>query len=288
MNALFLQPDNKLVAVGGSGADIALARYLTGLPGASGQLLNISTRLRVLREDRALIGGFIITGTEAKKVIIRALGPSLADSGVSGALQDPTLQLFGEKGSIAFNDNWKQDQEAAIKATGIPPSRAAEAAIVRTLAPGTYTVVVRGENDSVGVGLVEVYDLAQGAESELANISSRGFVDTGDNALIGGFIVGGNARVVIRALGPSLGDQGVAGALSDPTLELVDADGTTVRSNDNWKSDQQAELKAIGIEPTRDKEAALVQALPDGNYTAIVRGVNSTSGVGLVEVYNIQ
>jgi len=179
VNALVLQPDNKLVAVGGgSGADIALARYITGLPGASGQLLNIST-----------------------------LGPSLADSGVSGALQDPTLQLFGGEGSIAFNDNWKQDQEAAIKATGIPPSRATEAAIVRTLAPGTYTAVVRGKNDSVGVGLVEVYDLAQGAESELANISSRGFVDTGDNALIGGFIVGGNARVVIRALGPSLGDQ---------------------------------------------------------------------------------
>ncbi len=196
--------------------------------------------------------------------------------------------MFGEKGSIAFNDNWQQNQGGAIKATGIPPNRAAEAAIVRTLAPGNYTAVVKGKNDSVGVGLVEVYDLAQGAESELASISSRGFVDTGDNALIGGFIVGGDTSVVVRALGPSLGDQGVAGALSDPTLELVNADGMRVRSNNDWKSGQQAELIAIGIRPTRDKEAALVQALPVGNYTAIVRGVNNTSGVGLVKVYNIQ
>jgi len=212
----------------------------------------------------------------------------LAGSGVSGALQDPTLQLSGEKGSVAFNDNWQQNQEAAIKATGIPPSRAAEAAIVRTLAPGNYTAVVRGKNDSVGVGLVEVYDLAQGAQSELANISSRGFVDTGENVLIGGFIVSGNARVVVRALGPSLADQGVAGVLADPALALVNANGMTVRANDNWKSGQPAELTAIGIAPTRDKEAALVQALAAGSYTAIVRGVNNSTGVGLVEVYNIQ
>ena len=164
---------------------------------------------------------------------------------------------------------------------------------MRTLTPGNYTAVVRGKSDSVGIGLVEVYDLAQSAMSKLANISSRGFVDTGDNALIGGFIAGGfgggsNTKVVIRALGPSLGDQGVSGALNDPTLELKDGNGSTVRANDNWKSDQRGELEAIGIQPTRDAEAALVATLPAGNYTAIVRGVNDATGIGLVEIYNVE
>ncbi|MDQ6625159.1 MAG: hypothetical protein M3Y69_03315, partial [Verrucomicrobiota bacterium] len=252
-------------------------------------LLNISTRLKVLTDDKALIGGFIITGTEPKKVIIRGIGPSL--TGVPGALQDPTLELFDDKTSLATNDNWKQDQQAEIQASGVAPTKDAEAAIVRTLNPGNYTAVVRGKNNSVGIGVVEVYDLAQTAKAKLANISSRGFVDTGDNALIGGFIAGGsgggtNTKVVIRAIGPSLADAGVAGSLADPTLELKDANGSTVRGNDNWKDSQQAELEAIGIQPKKDAESALIATLPAGNYTAIVRGKGDTTGVGLVEVYN--
>lgn len=249
-------------------------------------LLNISTRLRVLTEDKALIGGFIITGSEPKKVIIRAIGPSL--SGIPGALQDPTLELFDDKGSLATNDDWKQDQDAEIRATGVAPTKDAEAAIVRTLNPGNYTAVVRGKNNSVGVGVVEVYDLSQTANAKLANISSRGFVDTGDNALIGGFIAGGTStKVVIRALGPSLGDVGIAGSLADPTVQLINANGSTVRANDDWKSDQQAQLEAIGIQPKKDAEAALVETLPAGNYTAIVRGKRDATGIGLVEVYNV-
>ncbi|MFN2509646.1 MAG: hypothetical protein ABR589_12845, partial [Chthoniobacterales bacterium] len=177
---------------------------------------------------------------------------------------------------------------AEIQASGVAPTNNAEAAIVRTLNPGNYTAVVRGKNNSVGIGVVEVYDLAQGAKAKLANISSRGFVDAGDNALIGGFFTGGTStKVVIRALGPSLGDLGVAGSLGDPTVQLVNSNGATVRFNDNWKSDQQAQLEAIGIQPKKDAEAALVETLPAGAYTAIVRGKGDTTGVGLVEVYNV-
>lgn len=253
------------------------------------QLLNISTRLRVLTGDSALIGGFIITGTEPKQVIIRALGPSLSSQGIEGVLRDPTLELFGANGSITKNDNWKDDQQAKIKATGIAPTKDAEAAIVRTLAPGNYTAIVSGKRGTTGIGLIEVYDLDQAAKSQLANISSRGIVDTGDDALIGGFIVGGGGAgttVVVRALGPSLEDQ-VTGELANPTLELKDANGTTVRANDDWKSDQQAELQAIGIQPKREVESALIETVAAGNYTAIVRGKGNSNGIGLVEVYDI-
>ena len=257
------------------------------LPG--GSLLNISTRLRVGTGENALIGGFIVTGNEPKKVIIRAIGPSLASQGVAGVLQDPTLELIDGAGTpIVSNDNWRSDQEAEIEATTIPPGNDAESAIVATLAPGAYTAVMRGAGESTGVGLVEVYDLAGAADSELANISSRGFVQTGEDVMIGGFIVGAGTRVIVRAIGPSLGNQGVAGALQDPTLQLVDANGTEVRANDNWKSDQQAEIEATGVPPNNDAESALVAALPAGNYTAVVRGTGETTGVGLVEVYNLQ
>jgi hypothetical protein len=264
------------------------------------QLLNISTRMRVLPGDKVLIGGFIITGTEPKNVIIRGIGPSLGTLGLSGVLADPTLELHQPDGTVVTNDNWKinaqtgQSQEVEIRATTIAPTDDLESAIVATLPPGNYSAVLAGKNQTSGIGVVEVYDLAQAANSKLANISSRGFVDTEDNVMIGGFIVGGGtgggiATVIVRALGPSVP---VPGALGDPTLELHDASGTILTSNDNWKtrpdgSSQQAEIEATTIPPSNDLDSALVANLPPGNYTAIVRGKNNTTGVGLVEVYQL-
>jgi hypothetical protein len=267
------------------------------------QLLNISTRMRVLTGEEVLIAGFIITGSDQKKVIIRGIGPSL--NGVGVTLADPTLELHQGNTTLATNDNWKindqtgQSQEADIRATTIPPTNDLESALVATLNPGAYTAILAGKNGGTGVGLVEVYDLAQAANSKLANISTRGFVDTGNNVMIGGLIVGGGsgggtAKVIVRALGPSLTGSGIAGALGDPTLELHDGSGTTLATNDNWKindqtgQSQQAEIEATTIPPTNDLESALVAILAPGNYTAIVRGAGDTTGVGLVEVYNLQ
>ena len=267
------------------------------------QLLNISTRMRVLTGDQVLIAGFIITGTDPKTVIIRGIGPSLTGVGVT--LSDPTLELH-QGSTVTTNDNWKindqtgQSQEADIRATTIPPTNDLESAIVATLTPGNYTAILAGKNGGTGVGLVEVYDLAQAANSKLANISSRGFVDTNDNVMIGGLIVGGtgggSAKVIVRAIGPSLSVNGtpVPGRLADPTLELHNASGTMIVTNDNWKIDdptgqsQEADIRATTVPPTNDLESAIVATLPPGNYTAIVHGKNNTTGVGLVEVYNLQ
>ena len=280
----FFDGDNNGSAI----VDIGAVEAFAPVAGNCGGLLNISTRLRVLTGENALIGGFIVTGTEPKRVLIRAIGPSLSSAGVQGALDDTTLELFAEGQSLALNDNWRDTQESEIADTTIPPSNDLESAIVRTLDPGAYTAVVRGKNDTTGIALIEAYDLAQGAQSTLANISSRGRVETGENVMIGGFIVSGGARVVVRAIGPSLAEAGVADALQDPTLQLVDANGTEVRANDNWRSDQQAELEAIGIQPSDDRESALIAELGAGNYTAVVSGVANGTGVGLVEVYNVQ
>jgi hypothetical protein len=265
------------------------------LPAPSPLLLNISTRLRVLTGDNVLIGGFIVTGTDPKKVIVRGLGPSLTSQGVPGALSDPTLELHdGTGATLATNDNWKDTQQSEIEATTIPPTNDLESAIVATLPANNaaYTAILRGKNDTTGIGLVEVYDLDQAANSQLANISTRGFVDTGDNVMIGGFIIGpSNAfsgKIVVRAIGPSLTNQGVANALQDPTLELHDGSGATIASNDNWKDTQQSDIEATTIPPTNDLESAIVATLTPGNYTAIVRGKNNTTGVALVEVYNLQ
>jgi hypothetical protein len=258
------------------------------------QLLNISTRMRVLTGNNVLIAGFIITGTDPKKVIIRGLGPSLTSVGVPGALSDPTLELHQGNSTLATNDNWKiddqtgQSQEATIRATTIPPSNDLESALVATLNPGAYTAILAGKNQGTGIGVVEVYDLNQSANSKLANISTRGFVDTGDNAMIGGFIVGGAgggaARVIVRGLGPSVP---VSGNLQDPVLELHNVNGTTIATDDNWKDSQQADIQATTIPPNNDLESAIVRTLVPGNYTAILRGVNNGTGIGLVEVYNL-
>jgi hypothetical protein len=273
---------------------LVLSNFVTKPPD---QLLNISTRMRVLTGDNVLIAGFIITGTDPKKVIIRGLGPSLGAVGVQGALTDTTLELHQGANTLATNDNWKiddqsgQSQEATIRATTIPPSNDLESALVTTLNPGQYTAVLAGKNQTIGIGVVEVYDLDQSANSKLANISSRGFVDTGDNAMIGGFIVGGAgggaARVIIRGLGASLGSVGVQGALTDTTLELHDNNGTTIATDDNWKDSQQGDIQATTIPPSNNLDAAIVRTLVPGNYTAVLRGVNNGTGIGLVEVYNL-
>jgi outer membrane protein assembly factor BamB len=259
---------------------------------ASGRLLNISTRGDVQAGDKALIGGFVLTGNTPKNIMIRAIGPSLRAAGLQNSLADPTLELYDRSGVlVATNDNWKENQ-TEIEATGIPPSNELESALVRSLSPGAYTAVVRGKDNSTGTGLVELYDLEQGADSMLANISTRGFVETGDNVMIAGFIAGGGgggaAKVLVRALGPSLGNFGVAGALQDPILELRDPNGALVASNDDWKTTQRTEIEATGIPPTNDAESATVNKLAPGPYTAIVRGKNNATGVALVEVYNIQ
>lgn len=257
------------------------------------QFMNISTRVLVGSGDNVAIAGFIVTGGDPKRVIIRAIGPSLRGAGISNALQDPTLELRGSSGSlIASNDNWKETQQAEIQDSGLAPADDRESAIVRTLLPGAYTAIVRGKNGASGIGLVEGYDLGPCAASIFANISTRGFVGTGDNAMIGGLIVGGNGGgvnvVVARALGPSLSNAGVQNALQDPILELRDQNGILIDSNDNWKDRQQALIEREDLAPADDRESALLDVLPAGAYTAIVRGKNDSTGVALVEFYNIR
>jgi hypothetical protein len=253
------------------------------------KLLNISTRMQVLTGENVLIAGFIITGTAPKQVLIRGLGPELP---VSGQLADPYLELHEGDNLLGSNNNWQDSQADQIRATGIPPTNDLESAIVATLMPGSYTAILSGKDSGTGIGQVEVYDLSQSASSQLANISTRGYVDTGDNVMIGGVIVssgpaGATARVLLRAIGPSLAATGVMNPLADPTLELHDSNGQTLATNDNWKDTQPADIQATGIPPNNDNESAIVAVLAPGNYTAVVRGKAGTTGVGLVEIYNL-
>jgi len=253
---------------------------------------NISTRLQVLTGDNVGIGGFIVTGTTPKKVLIRGIGPSLTDFGIQGALADPVLELHKPKGVVLVNNNWKDTQQTDISATGLAPTNDLEAAIVSTLDPGSYTVILSGQSGGTGIGLVEVYDLDAGITSQLANVSTRGFVGTVEDVMIGGVIIGPNgapdATVAVRALGPSLAAD-VSGPLQDPTLELRDADGALVAFNNNWQDDQSqaASLQAVGLALPDGLESGIYTTLPAGNYTAIVAGNNGATGVGLVEVYNV-
>jgi photosystem II stability/assembly factor-like uncharacterized protein len=258
------------------------------------QALNLSTRMRVETGDNVGIGGFIITGSAPKQVLLRAIGPSLAQFGVANVLGDPTLELHGPGAFVTIaDDNWRDDpaQEAAIIATGIPPGNDLESAIVATLNPGTYTALVRGRNNTSGVALVEVYDLIHAADSKLANISTRAFVSTGDNLVIAGFMLGGsnsNDRIVLRGIGPSLTGTGVANALADPMLELRNSNGALIAVNDNWQdnSAQAAELIAAGLALTSNFESGLAMTLSPGLYTALLSGTNNGTGIGLVEVYD--
>ena len=261
--------------------------------------VNIATRLLVGTGQNVLIGGFIVTGDAPKVVIIRALGPS---TGIPGALQDPTLELHDNAGNVVFNDNWRDTdtQEAQIQGTIYEPSDL-ESAIVIGLTPGPYTAIVAGKNGATGIALVDVYDLGTGillgnaGSAQLGDISTRGFVDTGDNVMIGGFIIQSVAtRVVVRAIGPSLSAFGIAGPLQDPTLELKNANGVTLISNDDWQQgrppEEIQEIQKLGLAPSDPRESALITtpALAPGQYTAIVSGKGATTGVALVEVYALQ
>jgi hypothetical protein len=250
--------------------------------------------MRVQTGDNVGIGGFIITGTGPKHVILRAIGPSLTAQGVPDALADPVLELHGPSPFVTItDDNWRDDpaQEALIIASGIQPTNDLESAIDATLLPGIYTGIIKGKNNTLGVGLIEVYDLNQAAPAKMANISTRAFVSTGSNIVIGGFLLGGGGasdRIVVRGIGPSLTAQGVPNALSDPVLELRDGNGTLLVSNDDWQDNplQASELTAAGLAPTNDLESGIATTLPPGTYTALLAGLNDGVGVGLVEVYD--
>jgi hypothetical protein len=254
---------------------------------------NLASRALVGTGDRVMIGGFIITGNANAEVLIRGLGPSLSEAGLTGTLQNPRLDLYNEFGQLLFaNQDWKDTQETQIRATGIPPTFNLESAMVATLPPGNYTAVLQGVNGGTGIGLIEIYDIsATGVDAQLGNLSTRAFVGTGQEVLIGGFILGeseGDAEIVVRALGPSLTARGVSGALADPFLELRDSNGLLIQGNDNWNDvpAQAAELTSKGFAPSNNSESAIIATLPPGTYTAIVRGVNATTGVGLVEIFH--
>lgn len=257
-------------------------------------LANISTRGLVGTNQDALIGGFIVLGDAPKRVAIRALGPSLSSAGLTNVLADPTLDLYnGEGAVIATNNNWKDaaNFQEVIDA-GLAPTEPNESVILATLPAiptgSAYTAVIHGADGTGGIGLVEVYDLGSGPGASVLNISTRGDVQTGDNVMIGGFIVSGDGtqRVLVRAIGPTLADAGISDPLDDPTLSLVNGQGTEIDFNDNWMdSPDKAAIEATTVAPTNPKESAVLETLSPGNYTAIVRGGAGTTGTGLVEVY---
>jgi hypothetical protein len=252
---------------------------------------NISTRVDVLNGESVSIGGFIIAGNAAKNVIIRGIGPSLANAGVQGALADPTLELRDSSGNLLqANDNWKEKQEQAIRDTMLAPTNDLESAIVAPLQPGAYTAIVRGKNNTTGIGLVEIYDLQRTPSSKLANMSTRGSVGVGERVMIGGLILLGPepGRILFRAIGPSLAGAGIQFALADPQLELFDAQGTRIATNNNWKDSQQTVIQGTGLAPTADAEAAILADLNPGNYTGVVSGVNGGTGVAVIEAYYLQ
>jgi hypothetical protein len=241
-----------------------------------------------------MIAGFIITGNSNKAVVLRGLGPSLSSFGLTGLLLDPVVELHAANGSvITMNDNWKDTQRSLIEGTVFQPSDDRESVILATLSTAAYTAILTGKNNTTGVGVVEVYDNNQAVDSQLANISTRGFVLTGNNVMIGGFILGGNTnntRIALRGIGPSLAQFGLNPVLADPTLELHDANGTTLITNDDWTDDpvSAAQLTANGLALSNPKESGIFTSLPAGQFTAILAGKNGGVGIGLVEIYNLK
>jgi hypothetical protein len=252
-------------------------------------LLNISGRARVDTGDNISIAGFIISGERSKRVIVRGIGPSL--SSVPERLMDPIIELHDSAGRlIRSNDNWRSDQQQEIQVTGLAPSDDRESAIVLTLVPDSYTVILRGTNNTSGIGLIEVYDVSPTSGSELGNLSVRANVLTGDNILIDGLILRGGTpkRVLFRAIGPELNGV-VPNPLQDPTMELHGENGALILSNDNWRDAPDAsEIQATGLAPKDDRESAILTTLPPANYTTIVRGKNNTTGIALNEAYKLQ
>ncbi len=257
---------------------------------------NISTRAFVQTGDNVLIGGIIVSGSGPKLVLLRALGPTLGQPpfNVPDALANPQLSLFDSANNlITSNDDWGNAQNAAaISATGKAPPNSSESAILTTLNPGRYTAIVTGVNNTTGVALFDAYDQDLTAGSRFANISTRGFVQAGDNVMIAGVIVQGpdSQNVIIRGLGPTLGQPpfNVPNALRDPFLDLRDANGNRITANDNWKDTQQSQIAATPYAPPNDAESAIITTLAPGNYTAILSGVNNTTGNALVEVYSLK
>jgi hypothetical protein len=251
--------------------------------------------MRVQADQNVGIGGFIIAGNAPKRVLIRGIGPSLSQFNVPNALPDPVLELHGPTGfTTMVNNDWRDTQEQEIAGTGIPPTNDREAAIVKTLTPGAYTAIVKGNSPNpIGVALVEVYDLNQSANSKLANLSTRAFVSTGDNIVIAGFLLSDNDttdRIVVRGIGPSLAPAffPASAVLADPTLELRDGNGTLLVSNNDWEDNpvQAAAITAAGLAPTNAREAAIAATLPPGLYTALLAGLSNGTGIGVVEVYD--
>jgi uncharacterized delta-60 repeat protein len=272
--------------------DNSLRNNVVRLFDGSASFQNLSARAHIFTGEQILIVGFIIGGSENKMVLIRGLGPSLAAFGVPTPLADPTLSLYDHSATlIASNDNWKDTQQAQIQATGLAPSNDLESAILATLAPGSYTAFLQGKGATTGIGLGEIYDVDPSANARATNLSARGFVGAGNDVLIGGLIIGGPTgslqRVLIRALGPSLGSGGVTNPLGNPILSLRNANGNVIATNDNWQDSQQADIAATGKAPPSLKESAILALLAPGNYTAIVTGKNGTTGVGLIEFYSL-
>jgi hypothetical protein len=255
--------------------------------------LNIATRLGVQSGDNVMIAGFIITGNASKQVVLRGMGPVLGNFGIANFLADPLLDLRGSGGSILANNNWKDTQRSLIEGTPFQPGDDREAVILASLPPAAYTAILTGVNDTTGIGVIEVFDNDAAADSQLANISTRGLVQGSDSVMIGGFILGGstsNTRIAIRAIGPSLAQFGISNALVDPTLELHNGDGTLLISNDDWESDPvaAAQLSANGLGLSDPKESGLFVSLPPGPFSAILAGKNGGNGIGLIEVYNLK
>jgi glucose/arabinose dehydrogenase len=286
--------------VGPDGCLYYLARGNNGqvfrIAAVAAQPLNISVRGLVGTGSNVLFSGFINSGTAPKKVILRGMGPSLQQSGVTGTLADPLLELHGSDGSlITSNNNWRDNTAQAqtdITNNQLAPPNDAESAIVSTLQPGSYTAILKGQGNATGVGLVEVYDVERTSASRLGNVSGRAFVQTDNNVLFAGFIVGNNigaAKVVVRGIGPSLLQAGITNPLLDPTLEVRDSNAALIIANDNWQenSTQAAQISASGLAPSNAMESAIATSLLPGNYTAIVAGKNGGVGIGVVEVYNL-
>lgn len=255
------------------------------------RLANISMRLHVGEGEKLMVGGFIIEGTEPKRVVLRALGPSLAQAGVSNVLADPLLELKDAAGSdIAQSAGWRETQQDELLAIGLAPNDDAESALVQTLAPGVYTAGVTAQDGGTGVGLLEIYDIDAAAKSRLVNISSRGFVGDADDVMIGGFIVGGSTgwtRLMVRGVGPSLAAAAIAQPLTNPSLAVRDHNGELVAANDDWRDAQAEEIEASTLAPGADAEAASILSLAPGAYTTTLQGDGSDTGVGVLEVYRL-